>query len=478
MRWCWPILFALLVGCNPTRKVLEDYERNLRGGSFVAAAEVVESKANKKNGDELLWRLMTGNARLLSGESEKAIEQFDLAEDIFAKNDNASVFSATTREAYSMLSNDMAFAYNGTGQDRIFCCMYKAIDYALHQRNNAARTEFNRAYEHQENWLFERRRDIVAADKALEKDARKYAKDKNLADDNYGDSANLALRNPEFAAKFAKIYGFSPQSSANLRDLAVGEYSNAYLSHLCGVFRWLNGDNGRDFIRDAVRYNGGCSVIQNDLKDASSGKIPTDSVWIFVEDGLCPYREEVRFDLPLGVFGGIGSYVPYVGIALPRLVFRGVGANSYVATAGGQSYPLEVLQNVDVLLQTEFKVYMRGAVRREITRCLVKAASQAALGIAAHNTKDSNARLALYLAQAAVVSWSAATTIADLRCWTGLPKRVLVQRIQRPDDGKIVLTADFQSLAMEVPAGNSIIWIRKVAPESPLVLKMVNNMKQ
>ncbi len=41
-------------------------------------------------------------------------------------------------------------------------CFYKAVDFAAAGKPEAARTEFNRAAHHQENWLSERRKEIAA----------------------------------------------------------------------------------------------------------------------------------------------------------------------------------------------------------------------------------------------------------------------------------------------------------------------------
>ena len=126
---------------------------------------------------------------------------------------------------------------------------------------------------------------------------------------------------------------------------------------------------------------------------------------------------------------------------------------------------------MDHLVRTEYDVYMRGALAREITRVIVKVGLQVALGATAANVRDDNTRLALELVQIGVAAWSATTTAADLRSWTALPKRVMAMRLDRPADGVVQVVAGGQSIPVTVPPGNSLVFIRKPAPSAPPVVK-------
>ena len=105
------LIVSLLVGCNTMRDNLRSYENDLRGGSYHSTAVTTLKLAEKKNGDELLWRLMAGNSSALAGDYQMSIDQFDLAEDIFIKNDNRSVFSSTGQNTRAMLVNDKEITY-------------------------------------------------------------------------------------------------------------------------------------------------------------------------------------------------------------------------------------------------------------------------------------------------------------------------------------------------------------------------------
>ena len=70
------------------------YENHLLVGAYSEAADITQREAERKNNDELMWRLLCGNARMLAADSPSAAEQFDLAEDLFIANDTQSVFAS------------------------------------------------------------------------------------------------------------------------------------------------------------------------------------------------------------------------------------------------------------------------------------------------------------------------------------------------------------------------------------------------
>ena len=91
-------------------------------------------------------------------------------------------------------------------------------------------------------------------------------------------------------------------------------------------------------------------------------------------------------------------------MALPYLRPRDMGATTWQVQAGGVTTPFAESANMDKLLKTEYDVYMRGALTREITRTIVKTGVQIALGVAADHSGDSRHQLTMRLAQAGVAA--------------------------------------------------------------------------
>lgn len=466
-------LVSLLVGCRTTQEVLADYEKNVTVGNYSAAYPEVAKLAEKGDDSALLWNLLAGGAGYLADNKAEAIRRFDAAEDLFAKNDKTSVFAQGGEGALAMMTNDRAFAYDGGGIDRVFTCLYKAIDFMCEGRVEPARVELNRASQYQSNWLYARRRDVDAAAQKMSADASAYEKQQNSG--SAGDRSQQAasvLANADFASQIREKCGFDPATSGNLDSLAAKDYMNAYASHVTGVFRWLDGDGDRNHLKESATLAPETTAAR-DFAESRSGAKPQNQVWIWVEDGLCPCREEWRVDLPLFAFPGVGHYVQYAGMALPYLRERTWGAANWNVQAGGATVPMTELANVDRLVKTEYDVYMRGALTREITRTVVKVGAQIALGAAADHTSDGRHRLALQLSQAGVAVWHRTTVAADIRSWTSLPKTVRCVRVDRPSDGRIDVLADSQRIQLTVPEGNSMVFLRKTGPQALPVVKQV-----
>ena len=464
---------ACVAGCRTTKDVLDDYERNITIGTYREAPGEAAELATKGDDSSLLWHLLAGGGYYMADDKANARRQFDAAEDMMQRNDANSVFTQGAQGGLAMMTNDRAFPYDGGGQDRIFTCLYKSIDYMCVGNVTGARTELNRASQHQENWIWERRRDVDAATQRMTADADAYSKKQEVkTEGDRSQQTASVLADASFAAQIREKCGFDTATSGNLSTLAASDYMNVYAQHVCGVFRWLDGDGGSASLKTAAQL-APATAAARDANEAVRGGKPSNQVWIWVEDGLCPCREEWRVDLPLIVFPGVGHYVKYAGMALPYLRERGAAALNWSIQAGGATVPMADLANVDKLVKTEYDVYMRGALTREITRTVVKVGTQIALGAAADHTNDGNHRLALQLSQLGVAAWAASTTAADLRSWTALPKSVKCVRIDRPADGRIDVIADNQRIQLAVPPGNSMVFLRKPGPLAMPVVKQV-----
>ena len=167
-----------------------------------------------------------------------------------------------------------------------------------------------------------------------------------------------------------------------------------------------------------------------------------------------------------------GHYVKSADMALPVLRERAYGATQWHVRAGGGVASMSEIENVDQLARTEYDVYMRGALAREITRVIVKVGLQVALAATADHVRDDNTRMALRIVQLGVGAWSMTAAAADLRSWTALPKRVMAVRMDRPADGSIQVVADGYAIPVTVPPGNSLVFVRKPAPSAPPVVKV------
>ena len=437
---------AVGTGCRSTKAVLADYEANVSYGRYAEAAVEPAKLAAEGGKDALCWQLNAAGAEHLAGRVDEAILGFDRAEDLFIDFDGRGAVSTAANGTWSMMTGDYMMPYAGNGQDRIFTCLYKAIDFGAKGNVAAVRTELNRALQHQANWRDEQNAAIAAAAERMRGDAQAYARKEGVSAASANGAAEKALADPGFAATISARTGFDPERGGRVECLAEDDYTNRYLERVNAVFRRYAGDDGPK---------------------------PSGMVTVFVEDGLCPVREEWRVDLPLILIPGLNRYVQYAGMALPVLRYRNEAVTAYAVEAGGNRYGMSPIQDVDCLVKTEFDIAFRGALAREITRAVIRVSAQAALGAVAQSQRHSNndAYVLFSLLQLGVAAWSYGTTDADLRCWASLPKKVYMLDVPRPADGVVSVRCGLETVKVNVPAGNTFVFIRKPSSAAPAVVK-------
>ena len=413
------------LGCRSTEAILAEHEAKLLAGRFAEAASESAERADAGGKDGLFWQLHAAAAERLAGNSGEAIRRFDLAEDLFVDFEHRSKAVDTTA---SMMAGDLVLPYAGEGQDRIFTCLYKAIDFGVLGKPAAVRTELNRAMLHQRSWRAEHGAEIAAG-----------------AATNLAPTVSRAFGDASFSAAVRTNAGFDTARDGRLDLIADDDFANAYLARVNETFRKFVGD---------------------------SGPKPRDMVAVFVEDGMCPKREEWRIDLPAVLIPWVNRYVQYAGMALPKLVYRNAAVTSYSVSGAGMSYPMVEIQDVDRLMKTEFDVYFRGALTREIIRAVTRVGAQVAPGVVRDNVPDRNTQVALSLVQLGVAAYGYCTTDADIRSWTALPKKVYMLDLPRPEDGTVVVNCGLEQIRLNVPKGNTMVFVRKTSSAAPSVVKM------
>ena len=441
-------LATTVSGCRSTEAILADYEAKVVVGKFAEAAVEPAAKADEGGKDALCWQLHAAAAERLAGNNDEAVRRFDSAEDLFIDFDNRSGAGQVSGAAVSMMTGDYAMPYSGIGQDRIFTCLYKAIDFGVMGKPAAVRTELNRAMLHQQNWREERSAEIAAAEERTQNDAQAYARSNGVSSptgSNAVGTVSRAFGDAAFSAAIRANAGFDTARDGRIDLLKDDDFANAYLVRVNETFRRYVGD---------------------------SGTKPHDMVTVFVEDGMCPRRTEWRIDLPLVLFPWVGRYVQYAGMALPKLVYRNAAVTAYSVSGAGATYPMIEIQDVDRLVKTEFDVYFRGALTREIIRAVARVGTQVALGAVRDNISDSNTQLALTLVQLGTAAYSYSATDADVRSWTALPKKVYMLDLPRPADGIVTVNCGVEQVRLTVSSGNTLVFVRKTSSAAPSVVKM------
>jgi len=410
-------LFSIVIiaGCNPARQRMEEFNSLYQQGQFREAekfcAGKIKNYANPGR-EDLLWALQLAAVQRAQKKYDDSTLWFDRCEDMM------KTFDPQWRETDILgttLVNDNIIPYRGQTYDGVLVNTYKALNFIAIGKDDLARVEFNRAMERQT-----RAKEKFSAEIQKEKDKLdKLNADKKVDYSKSSDNPDIKSR---IQQAYPQIYEFE----------AYPDFTNPFSTYLAGVFFTILGDVGkaRDLLRESAGMVPDNPYIQKDFEVAdrwiNNLATPEPTVWVFFENGVGPIKDEFRVDLPLFLFTG---KVYYAGIALPRLVERWPATPRLSVQSNGQTFQTELVGDMDRVIQTEFAKEYPWIITRAIVAAGTKAAAQVAI---LQQNESSN-----QLAAAAVALYSWATTAADLRIWSALPRNFQVARIPMPADGKL-----------------------------------------
>ena len=416
-----------LSGCAP-KEVLVKGDALVAHGKYKEAAKLYSDAidtSDRTQRNNLLWYLNSGLSYRFDENNSASIEAFDESEWLIKHYQQQLLASDVGQSAGSILVNDTTRPYVGTQYDGVMANTYKAIDYMSIGDMDSARVEFNRAIDRQRRAKAYYAKMIEKNRQAIEAEERE--KNQGASTDRSMPAAERALKQ-----KYPSLYSFK----------AYPDFVNPMVSYLAGIFALSQGDNSKAFglLKEAYGMNPDNTYVQQDLKyvdDMLDGVVRERKplVWVIIEDGLAPVKTEWRMDIPVWIFS---NNLNYVSLALPRIHKRSGAFSGYsVAVEDKVSQGME-LSDMDRVIMTEFKKEYPAIVRRAIFSATTKAIVQYELQRQSQNN-DGKAGLAFALASVASTVYTIASTQADTRTWTTLPKRFDLIRMERPEDGKIVL---------------------------------------
>ncbi len=432
-------ILPLLSGCNPPKDHLQAFNKYFEASDYHSSCAFAKSKIKdrkKPEGEDLLWTLQLGAVDRILHNYQQSIECFDKAEHMLKFYDEQCRMAdglATTA------INENALPYRGEEYDGVMVNTYKALNFMAQGNMDLARVEFNRALDRQRRAKEKFSEEI----QELKDEIDKKANSKPLFRTNVNNPQTHQL----LAQKYPNLYAFE----------AYPDFVNPFATYLAGIYFDSVGDHKKaiDLLKEShgmVRNN---EYIAQDLQATEeilqgNGR-PCETVWVIFENGLGPVKKEFRLDIPLFI---ATSRVRYVGIALPKLEFRNEAYPYLFVEAGGQKYKTSIVASMDRVVQTEFKKDFDVVLQRAIVSATAKALAQYVF--------EDDSSSAGTLVAVAIAVYSFATTTADVRIWTALPKDFQVARLQKPEDGRIVVTPP-GAAPFDVELGdcqNALVYVR------------------
>lgn len=413
-------------GRRKAEELTDTYTAQISGGDYAAAAATAEKmlsgRALRKqdkgevDGRALLAYLHMGSASAWSGDTDAALRQLDQAE-AAVKDYETRILGAGGAEAVAAtLVGNAAKKYRPKQYEGILINAYKAVAFLQTSRHDDARVELHRADERI-------RRAVEVFAKEIEK-GQQAIEDKNPG-------ANAAS-DQESGSILAAHYG-------DLDTWQVyDDFINPYAAYIHGLFFFAQGDSTSDIetaVTSIERVAGmypGNAVLVRDLEvvtGVASGTTTRDTlpdyVWVICEDGIGPSYAAKEIDVALP----IDKQAVPVRLVLPELQFHDHGHGGCAVDLAGTLHSAEEIGSMDRVAQTEFKKRLPREISQSIAGLIVRTLLQ--------NELQKQGGLAGALVG---LAYQKATATTETRGWRGLPKVWYAVRVERPADGRLVVT--------------------------------------
>jgi hypothetical protein len=448
---------ALASGCQQNlRKTVAAIDSAYSAGEFDRAAKRAET-ALADNGDDaqdrLVWLMESGRTQQAAGGIDGSIATYDRAVDEVRPYLDSKAEATITEALVTTTVNQTMRIYRGTPPERIMLCTLQGANLLQKGDLARARVELNRAADFQQDAVQRHAKDIASAQEKADKEWKQKGWNQAIAA-NATESVRKAQAAPATPAA-ATPATTAPAATTDPATRGYASFANPFTSYLRAVFLVAtsseSGDrqNARADLRAVQEMMPGHAAAAADIAliDAGIAHQSAAVTWVFFLTGMAPDYKEFRLDIPIPV-----GNVNYVSAAFPILRKRGDFVPS-CAVAGEGGARSELLADVDAMVETDFDSRLPLIVTQEIISSAAKAAATWAASQAAYNSSSNST--AGILVQIAGIAYQAASTAADLRCWSTMPKQVSVLRVPTPADGRVELVREGGAplCTLEVRAG-------------------------
>lgn len=410
-------LLLFLGGCA-TSSLFNPYPK--QAGKFRQAittdqtSEVLSKLAAKQdNADFLLYMMERGRISQLANLFAESEKDFTLVGETFDEQDLAAQIQGSkfAAQGASLVTNDNAIPYEGSGYERIFTHHFQAYNYLGTHDIEGAGVELRKARLEQRILLEQHEKEVAAAHEKANKEKIDLA----TISANFSGMDTIAGR---VKNSFQNGYTFYTsaafwEAQDELNDALV-DYKKAYEVNQDSVILPV----------DIARVSAKLGDRQQDISFHSC----TDHegvVVVLFEEGFVPAKQQIKFPVPTFDGGFIAIAFPYYNVnnwpSSQQLTIR--------ASSGQKIGHTEEMVNVSTLAIKAFKENLSGLIVRQVLRGLAKYELQ-------HKSEEHGG----ILGQIGASIYNYASENADLRSWLTLPNSGQAQRLYLPvGQQKIIL---------------------------------------
>lgn len=418
--------------------------------SAVEEAEELSEKGSKR--DRLLYWLEKGSIKRIKGDIvgsvssfQKVGEEYDRWFGIHLKSEKR-----ISEEFLANLGSPEWKPYKSRIFERVMLRYYQALNYLQLGDKGRARAE-----------IFKIRQAIEDSKQIWEKElsiAKEQMKKKGIE----LEKGMTALKNNSFENELKRTNNSIPKN--------FPAFVNPAALYLEALFFLRGGSQKDDFekaffsLRQLAMIYPNNEWIIEDYKIAQSMTKNTEpATYIFFETGRVPTRLEKRFDLPI-VFFSSTSRIPYLGIAMPVLKFNDEYLKDISVSINSPSLSVrsKILADFDIIVSQEFDRFYS----LELTRSISGAISKAGLQYLSTNSVRGESELLRSVIGVGSGLIAHATTRADLRSWSTLPKEIRFCKLPTPKDKKLVVHGVGTSFIQEIslkPAKTNFVFLRSIS---------------
>lgn len=396
-----------------------------------------------KNDDTIYTGLNVGALARHCDELKLSNYFFDKAEEAYKYDvDLQGLGKKGAKALSSTLINENINDYEGTLYERIMVNVYKGLNFMSLKDFANARVEFNRA--------------LMRQDKAKEYFAKQIESNRKEFDE--------AKQNANYEQNMGNNYNtISARYEHLLKDFATTQdFVNPYATYIASVFFFLDEDYKRaqDLFKEvaiinknSAEFNKEFNIFENYAKSLNPQSLQK-YVFVVYESGFGAGLDEFAITLPFTFDGNVVTS----SLALPTLKKR---TNSYEYVVANGSKVADFV-DFDNIIATEFKANMGFRVGKALSSTIVKTTMN--LAVAKNDPTGGYLSLATSL-------FNSATTKADLRFWSALPKYAKILALE--NTGSIVINNDNGTTLYkneELPQDkNLLIIVKSHTPKSSVV---------
>ena len=466
-----------MAGCagpstTPYIERTDELLQTFAGGEYDRAARLASTLAHEADDpknfaggkiprDGLILRLEQGAILRAGGYIELSTEVFERANEILSLVDQAARVR-TGEETAALLSNPTALAYRGTQYDRIMVSLYLAMNAIEIGDAELARVYLRQAANRQ-------RYATQQFSGEIQKQEQQFRKSFSNRQDGGDLSGGLERSGLE-----QSVLGQLPPPPSDLA--AYDGYQNPLVEFLsAAVFMAGRADPSRAVAsvrraRGLEPNNAYLDALLVDAEAVAGGATPPSMTYVIYEQGLAPFREQFKIDVPLAYFAGnLSSDLGRLGtpgIALPTLQWGADANREVVVQAGGETYGTRRVADVRSIVRSEFEADYSRVLSRTIAGVLLKTAAAYAANKAADEAAEEiggiGGALTSIGSRIGTSIYQYATNQADQRTWRSLPAEVQIAAFPTPADGIVQVAGATVELEVgEQPADAYFIFVRQ-----------------